>query len=1787
MRRLAGLIGSLLALVAALTVGGAPVAAQAACVADTEPNDQPSIAIVHSGELCVDGTLATGDQDLFAWEVGPADASTGWTFGLTGVEDALTTLQLLRIASDPGVEPPTPDTTPLLTIETGPDVREATPREDVLVTPGRYLVAVFRSGSADDLPDAAVDYHVAITRGAPLPAPMDGEPNDDAASGTPTQGAFAGSGDLAGSDDHIRWTPDPADPEALWALALRVPLGASVRMTLTTSDGLGWRTVTTVDGSAVLRDLGADPDGYDITLSHIDDAPLPWVLSAALEPTGGPVADPEPNDQGTKALVIDPAHPVVRGRLASDGDVDVWRLTIDEALATRQLDIRLLSPDAPARQLCLTDTAELSLQCRTDVGGVALSNLLLPVGEYLLRVTGDADPDAGYLLRVDTTSAPVADYETEPNDTPATATRFDAGLVMRGRSTDGDADVYRLTVGGEPQLWQVEARGPDLSTLLWVDGAGYTLGTGIVADDRASATLHDLYLVPGEHRIWVAGEGGDYTLSATPMGPPDPDAEREPNDEQTRANRISVGDTRTGRLRARDADWYRFSLTATEHIVVDVDVPEDAAIVLELMAGGQTLAETRGTGVGQDIRYDTILPAGEYAVWLYPTQPSDAAYRLDLRRADPFARAGDLEPNDNAATARALPSSGVIEGTGWGVGDQDWYRLPAQPGGRLAIEVEGAVAFVELVQGETAISLRQEETDGATWSTDEAPAGDGFLVVTALGDHTIRLPGARDPSETGPALAVDVTLTTDTVAAWWDAGQRVAGTVRVTNRTQEPQDVTLDAWASDDHWRVSLDAAPASALGAGASVDVPVTVEVPARAWADTPVAVGVRAGLLGDEGTFGWTTVTPTGDASPVDPHRWWAVPDALLGGLDVASVMVGGVSDGAIDPAGELLLHDGMAIGGGSLTLPVTDPVTATTVDLAGDVPVPVVGIIIDPASAPETLTERPRDFELWLSEDGSAWTSALTGEIGPPGVDQPFVLPTPVPARYARLAITSTWEVALLGPGYTAPQAQVAEWKVIAAPGVDPVDGARDIADAALGGHVVWSDPLLSEMPDVATTMLDADLTATWVFPPEGGTVSWVVGFLHDRAAQMIGLEWADPVGSEAPARARRVTVEVSTESPLGPWTSLGTWRLQRADDGTVAPFTLDTPVWARFVRFGAPGPRAEGAKWELPGQLRILERPTDDEYRSILAEWGQSRPEGPFELLVPETVGAGVDDPDVGEGDEARPLAPGTRVAGRVAIGSDADEYLVEVPDGQHSIHLEVGGEPVVGVRLHLVGPDGAEVPLAFSSRAATGDLYSANVTPGTTYRVRVEQPPFSAVLMYDTSLSIAGYWGPIRQGLMAFAGDVVRGRDRVMIIPFGENGTPLVRDWSDDAWQLQAALEGSIADGDSSTEASVLRALEVLEARQGARAILLVTDGDSPSFPDGTRMWQRLARQQPLVFTVHIGGTPGSSAPTHLLQDLAASAGGVYTYVRTQDEMDRAFDQMATTLRRPAGYQLSYETSAESLPPPEPGALRVVTQTGPDGQPVAAPVDSRIAIEIILDTSSSMRAKLGRTTRIDAAKEVLDRLVREELPPDIPVALRWFRQARGSCDTELAVPLGPLDREAMASTIEGIRLRSGVRTPLAAAIEAVADDLASVTGPRIVVVLSDGQESCKGDPEAAVRALREQGYDVTINVVGLGLDREDRRRIRRLARLGGGSYFDARGAGQLEAALGAAVSAPFEVRDATGELVARGIVNGPTIELPPGTYQVSVLTDPPYQFEAIVLESGSGATLTLPMAPTAP
>ena len=301
--------------------------------------------------------------------------------------------------------------------------------------------------------------------------------------------------------------------------------------------------------------------------------------------------------------------------------------------------------------------------------------------------------------------------------------------------------------------------------------------------------------------------------------------------------------------------------------------------------------------------------------------------------------------------------------------------------------------------------------------------------------------------------------------------------------------------------------------------------------------------------------------------------------------------------------------------------------------------------------------------------------------------------------------------------------------------------------------------------------------------------------------------------------------------------------------------------------------------------------------------------------------------------------------------------------------------------------------------------------------------------------MATYLPFVASALRAFAADVTPGHEAIRIIPLQE--ASLLPDWSDDVNQLRDAVAAAVFPGGSSAvEAALVAALGEFTNRPGRHAIMVVTDAESSSSDRGTDLWQNLYATRPLVFSLHIGGGGAPRLSTHLMQDWAAANGGRYQYASSHGEVDRAFERMAAWLRRPADYGLSFDTAQVAQ---EPGHISVGIAPG-SGMSVVAGKD--VAVEVILDTSGSMLKKVGKQSRIAVAKAVLRDLVTDTLPRGAPMAVRVFGSRSDVCATRLAVPLGPLDPDAVTALVDRIKVVQEADTPLGQAIAAVATDLAT-------------------------------------------------------------------------------------------------------------------------------------------------
>jgi Mg-chelatase subunit ChlD len=372
-----------------------------------------------------------------------------------------------------------------------------------------------------------------------------------------------------------------------------------------------------------------------------------------------------------------------------------------------------------------------------------------------------------------------------------------------------------------------------------------------------------------------------------------------------------------------------------------------------------------------------------------------------------------------------------------------------------------------------------------------------------------------------------------------------------------------------------------------------------------------------------------------------------------------------------------------------------------------------------------------------------------------------------------------------------------------------------------------------------------------------------------------------------------------------------------------------------------------------------------------------------------------------------------------------------------------------------------------------------------------------------------------------------------------------------------------ADTSSYAEGNLRAATEYLKREQGNKMVLILTDAASGN-RDTRQLWQSLSQVMPHVFSVELHGGTDFARQQDKMQDWADVNGGVYSVFRTQTDLDTALERALCTMRRPVEYSLVAQSEYQK--PRGPGFLRVKVD------PEAA---SSNAVEIILDASGSMYKKIADRTRIDIAKTVLTDLLQTTIPAGTPLALRIYghREAR-SCRTDLELPLKPLVKADALKIINSVDPQDRSRTPLADSLNKVTEDLKEADGSRLVILLTDGEESCNGDPEEAVRTLKEVGVDVKLNIVGMAIDSDAvKQKFAEWAKIGGGLYFDADSPEALKSALEKALFPKYQLIDQNGEVTVESVADGVSVEVPEGVYQLKVLTTPAQSMGAVRIEEG--------------
>ncbi len=258
----------------------------------------------------------------------------------------------------------------------------------------------------------------------------------------------------------------------------------------------------------------------------------------------------------------------------------------------------------------------------------------------------------------------------------------------------------------------------------------------------------------------------------------------------------------------------------------------------------------------------------------------------------------------------------------------------------------------------------------------------------------------------------------------------------------------------------------------------------------------------------------------------------------------------------------------------------------------------------------------------------------------------------------------------------------------------------------------------------------------------------------------------------------------------------------------------------------------------------------------------------------------------------------------------------------------------------------------------------------------------------------------------------------------------------------------------------------------------------------------------------------------------------------------------------------------------PGLQRVAAQDEPA---------RTINLQLIVDSSGSMAAPTDTgIARMDSAKTVLNQVISSLPDTDgVNVGFRVYGQggnnteagrAESCVSSDLLVPMDGVDVPALTDQVDALQPVGW--TPLAYALDEARGDFEDEAGDDVVnaiVMVTDGLETCDGDPVEVAGDLRTSDLGIVTNVIGFGTTPEEQEILSGIVEEGGGELYSSSNAGQL-------ISAVFDILEELNVVAETG--SGETRDSPLGVgrtgkvgdYEVTVLTVTPDATDAVAAEN---------------
>lgn len=729
------------------------------------------------------------------------------------------------------------------------------------------------------------------------------------------------------------------------------------------------------------------------------------------------------------------------------------------------------------------------------------------------------------------------------------------------------------------------------------------------------------------------------------------------------------------------------------------------------------------------------------------------------------------------------------------------------------------------------------------------------------------------------------------------------------------------------------------------------------------------------------------------------------------------------------------------------------------------------------------------------------------------------------------------------------------------------ARDLANATNGGAIVRFSAGATNL----AALNDASKRQKLFGAPAKFPQEIVFAFRGDREA-LVGSVVVTPGAKATNANwPRRVAIAISTNSPIDGFEEATVASLEEEPGAQSIPIQRR----ARFV--------AVRVLDNFGGKSLSLDRISIHEgaapgYASILDHTN-------LPPAAPAVPGRDGHEPN-NSAAAAKPLALGRGLDGAINPVSDEDWFTLKVP-GKTATALTflLEGRPYIRTSLGLLR--GTELVKQFDPgrSAVERTEFSWLVEPGE-YSLRLAEPPASIVLIWDSSSSMKGSEKDLQRAVDSFLGQV-KAPDRLQLIQFSGKIQVLTTNFTSDSAELLEIFRKNykLTQGTAFFDA-VRRGSELLENVPGNRAIVVMTDGaDSQSKVAYPEFWRELGEKRIRLYTVGLGKeltrfserTAGVSHRT--LGHMALSSNGKFFFTEKSEQLLDLYQNISDELHSRSSYSLDATVSRGQGTLSVSATSRRTITTG-----------TLVPLEIIFDSSGSMREKIDHRRKIEIMKDVMTKTI-DALAEQQTVALRVFghrvdsQKPAALTDSELIFPPARIDKTKLRDTIQNLQARG--TTPIAHSLAQLTKDLAGVEGEKHIVLVTDGREEAGGDPVKAVKTLLAQGLKFRLNVVGFALaEQESKDQMKTIAEMTGGRFYDASSAAGLRDAVEQSMvdevlKVPFEVLDGAGAKVADGTTGANGLPLPEGIFALKIQTPgKPTIIQAARVEKGKATRLVL-------